>query len=199
MRTFALTLSLLLWTGVEASTHRGSCADNSVQGKSNFKQNQIEGRWYEIAKDRDFFDASQSCQSNEISTNSDGTLSVARHGYSLSGGWDQKVFSAIKSANNRGEYITYSEGETPDKNAETDFSYVATDYDNWLIEYVCVDIVPNSYYIDSVSIKSRQTSIDDSTLELITGVVEGLGYDSGNLYFVHQCKICPYNTIPLLQ
>ena len=58
MRSLAL---LGLSLDVHGSTHRGSCGDHYVESKSNFRQSSIEGRWYEIAKDKDFFDADQSC------------------------------------------------------------------------------------------------------------------------------------------
>lgn len=101
-------------------------------------------------------------------------------------------------SNKRGDFVIYGEGENPDKNGDIDFSYIATDYNTWLIEYVCVDIVPNQYYVDSISIKSRTPELDESTIALITGITDGIGYDPENLYFVHQCRICPYNTMPEL-
>ena len=164
MRSFAETaLALLLFaTGAEAIARKGSCSDKYIPGKSKIKQNRIEGRWYEIAKDKDFFDATQSCQVTDISENDEGGIRLSRNAYSLKGGWEVKSLNAIKSDNKRGEYVIYGEDEAPNKYGETDFSFVTTDYDNYMVEYVCVDIVPNAYYVESMSIKARTTTISET-------------------------------------
>ena len=76
--------------------------------------------------------------------------------------------------------------------------YIATDYEEWAVEYVCIDIVPGQYYVDSVTILGREPQLDEGTVELVSTLIANsdIEYEFENLIFVNQCAICPFNTVP---
>lgn len=197
MRSFAAAVALL-WAGSDARANKGSCADNTISGKKSFSESRFEGRWYEIAKDVQFFDEAASCQNEDIVRNFGGSITVSRNSYTLENGWTQKMLQAVRNENNRGEYGLCDAVDGCVRDVRPDFYYFATDYEEWAVEYVCIDIVPGSYYVDSVSIKARTPKIDESTQELIASVIENNipGYSLDNLYFISHCQICPFNSVP---
>ena len=197
MRSFVATMALL-WAGSEARSNKGSCQDNPVEGKKAFKEDRFDGRWFEIAKDKDFYDPNASCANEDFVKNFDGSVTVARNSYTLEDGWTQKQINAVINKNKRGEYGLCDAEEGCLRDITPHFVYLATDYEEWAVEYVCIDIVPGRYYVDSVSIKARTPQIDESTIELVTSLVESSipGYEFENLFFIHQCDICPFDSVP---
>lgn len=198
---FTAAIMAFLAIGIDARQRRGSCANESVVGKNKFKESRFDGKWYEIAKDKDFYNPDASCANEDIVKNFDGSVTVARNSYTLNDGWTQKTIDAILNANKRGEYNLCNEVEGCVRDGKTAFSYIATDYEEWAIEYVCIDIVPGQYFVDSVSIKGRTPELDESTIELVTSLVESTipGYSTENLFFIHQCDICPFGDVPVLE
>ena len=201
MRTFAMSMMALLWAGAEARSGRGSCNDNETAGKKKFSQSRFDGRWYAIAIDKDFYDPEASCANEDVVKNFDGSLSIVRNSYTLDDGWRQKQVQAIINENKRGEYGLCNDEEGCLRDITPHFKYIATDYEEWAIEYVCIDIVPGKYFVDSISIKSREPEMDESTLELVTNVIETSikGYDSSNLIFIQHCAICPFDDVPVTE
>ena len=130
--------------------------------------------------------------------NFDGSVTISRNTYSLEDSWTQKKLEAVKNSNNRGEFGLCDETEGCDRDKRPDFYVIATDYEEWAIEYVCIDIVPGQYYVDAVTIKSRTPQMDDSTIGVVSLVIEtDLDYNvDDNLVFIHQCAICPFSTVP---
>ena len=159
MRSFIA--ALCLWAGVEAVTRRGSCADHAVVGMENFDEEawigkeDFNGNWYEIAKDADFYDAGKSCSSEHYQRKFNGELVLALNKYDLQNKWSQDVQNTIHTFRD-GEYAIFSEGQVGDRDASTAKIILATDYINYAIEYVCVDIVAGKLFAESVSIKARQ-------------------------------------------
>lgn len=70
-----------------------------------------------------------------------------------------------------------------------------------MIEYTCIDVIPGKFYFDSISIKAREFQMADSTLETLDLLIAGAvpNYNKSHLTFLHQCRICPFNTIPAVQ
>ena len=80
------------------------------------------------------------------------------------------------SENQRGEYTVCDQEyaiDTERKNklackegrkGEPDFYYIASEYDEWAIEYVCIDVVPGHFAVDSISIKARKPKLNQSTI-----------------------------------
>ena len=60
--------------------------------------------------------------------------------------------------------------------------------------------MPGKYFVDNISIKARKPQLDESTIELITSLIENEipGYDFDNLFFYSHCNIRPFNTVPEL-
>ena len=199
MRSFAAALALL-FAGVQAGSGRGSCSDNPISGVAEFDQDRFAGRWYKISMDSDFFDEDQNCSAEDWVVNFNGTLTVGKNSYTLANGWEQKPMRAIQSSNNKGEYIVFDEEEQPDRDANTDVYIVATDYENWAIEYVCVDIVPGKLYFDSTSILGRAPQLTDTDSDLIKILLDNRldQYNQKKLTDVVQCRICPFAGIPEL-
>jgi len=167
MRSFAAALALIM-VGVEAASHRGSCADNPVSGKSNFNEDSYAGRWFEVAKDKDFYDDSKSCPAEDFVKKFNGDMIVARNYYDLDNGWTQKTLDSVLSRSGRGEYVVFTEGNGADfRDANTSFYVLNTDYSSYSIEYVCVDVVPGLFYVDSVSVKSRTPQLPSSEQDYI--------------------------------
>lgn len=69
------------------------------------------------------------------------------------------MVNAVLTKSNRGHYNVYAEGEEPDREAQPDVYVVATDYETWMIEYTCIDIIPGKFYFDSVAIKARENTL----------------------------------------
>ena len=190
----------LLWAGSDARANKGSCADANLQGKKNFSESRFDGRWYQIAMDKQFYNPYANCTNEDIVRNFGGSITVSRNSYTLEGGWEQKTLEAVINKNKRGEYGLCDEVEGCVRDVRPDFIYLATDYEEWAIEYVCIDIVPGKYFVDNISVKARQPQLDESTTELITSVIgkELPGYDFDNLFFFTHCNICPFDTVPEL-
>ncbi len=169
MRSVALALFA---AGIEARYMFGSCADQTnIGGLEDFNQDRYLGRWYEIARDSDFFDEDMNCACDDVVENFNNSVTIARNQYSLETSWEQSTVQAILSSNGKGEYIVYDAEDQPDREADSDIIVLGTDYDRWAIEYVCKDFVPGVYYYDSVSIKARVQQLDQKTLDLILLVI----------------------------
>ena len=138
-------VALALAAGVNAGAHRGSCADQGIQPKSNFDQNRMSGRWYEIARDAQFSNPNDSCVTEDWVENFNGTVAIGKSAYTLDDGWTQNKVSAvlINSGDNKyASYNAYTEEEQPDRSEDPNFFVLATDYETWAIEYTCVNIIP---------------------------------------------------------
>lgn len=201
MKSFFAACAALLFAGVEAGRHSGSCSDNPKQGVESFSQRRYAGRWYDIAKEADFFDEASSCSVEDIVENFNGTVTIGKSRYDLVDDWQQKTLNAVRSANNRGEYIVVADGEAVDRQGNTDFYVLATDYETWAVEYICIDLVPGRVYFDGISIKGRQRELSKDTLDLVQLLIEGrvTDYDFSNLHYVHQCQICPFDDVPVIE
>ena len=197
MRSFAAAMALL-WAGSDARANKGSCNDNSHAGKKSFSESRFDGRWYTIAQDKQFYDASLNCSNSDIVRNFGGSIAVSRNSYSLEAGWTQKKLEAVRNQNNRGEYGLCDEVEGCVRDKSPDIYYLATDYEEWAVEYICIDIVPGQYYVDSVTILAREPQLDEGTVELVSTLIANsdIRYEFDNLVFVNQCAICPFNTVP---
>ena len=57
------------------------------------------------------------------------------------------------------------------RKGEPDFYYLDSEYGEWAIEYVCIDVVPGHFSVDSISIKARKPKLNQSTIELISSVI----------------------------
>ena len=197
MRTFLATAIVgLMASFTDAASHRGSCSDSGIAGASGFNISTLSGRWYEIARDSDFADTANSCLVEDV-TASSGLLNVKSSGYTVAEGWQQKTVLAAQRNNGRAEFVTYTEGETPDRSAATEV-FILTGNASYLIEYLCYDLVPGYLYFDSIAVKARQPTLTDATLSAITSLIESRlpGYKAESLYYNHQCSVCPFNTIP---
>ena len=193
MRSIA-TIAALMWTAVDAATKRGSCADHQTTGQANFDEQAFLGQWYEVAKDQDFFDTDKSCSNETFTRKFNGEIVVGKNTYDLADRWDQKQLNAVLGRNRGGEYVVFPDGTVGDREANWDFLILDTDYVNYAVEYVCINIVPGKLFVESVSIKSREQTISDSTIAYITLLLEQKipDYEFDNLYFIDQCRICPF-------
>ena len=200
MRSFAAALALFA-TGIEARYMFGSCADQIIEGQAEFDQSRYLGRWYEIARDSDFFDENMNCACDDVVENFNNSVTIARNAFSLDLAWEQDTVRSILSSNGRGEYIVYDAEDQPDREADTDLFVLSTDYDRWAIEYVCKDFVPGVFYYDSVSIKARTQQLEQKTLDLILLVISNTfdNYDYDQLHFIDQCRICPFRDIAAIE
>ena len=156
----------------------------------------MDGRWYTIAQDKQFFE-NVSCPNQDFVRNFNGSVTISRNSYSLEDGWTQKKLDFVRNSNNRGEY-GLCDAEGCDRDKTPNFYVIATDYDEWAIEYLCIDFVPGVYFVDAVTIKSRKPDMDESTRNVVSLVIENdLDYKvDDNLIFINQCAICPFNTVP---
>ena len=196
MRSFFATMALL-WASSDARANKGSCSDKGISGKKSISENRFDGRWYMIAQDKQFYQ-DVSCQNEDFVKNFNGSVTISRNSYSLEDGWTQKKLDVVRNSNNRGEYGLCDADEGCVRDKRPDFYVIATDYEEWAIEYVCIDIVPGQYYVDNVTIKSRTPVMDESTQAVVKLVIEtDLDYDvDENLIFINHCAICPFNTVP---
>lgn len=196
MRSFALAMGLF-WAGVEAATKRGSCADVTKTGVESFDEAAYLGSWYEIAKDSDFFDTDKSCSNETYQRKFNGELVVGKNTYDLDDKWTQKQLNAVLNRSGNGEYVVFPEGEVGDRDANPNFLVLDTDYINYAVEYICINIVPGKLYVESVSIRSREQTISDNTISYINLLLQQKvpDYDFDNLYFIDQCRICPFGDI----
>ena len=96
MRSFVATMALL-WAGSDARANKGSCADRQFEGKKSFSESRFDGRWYTIAQDRQFYDASLNCSNEDFVKNFGGSITVSRNSYSLEDGWTQKKLEAVRN------------------------------------------------------------------------------------------------------
>ena len=187
MLSYAAAIAIIAASGVNAGSHRGKCSDLKIGEVSKFDQSRIEGRWYEIARDSDFADTSKSCVNEDIYVNFNGTLTTAKNAYTLENGWEQTLVNSILVKGTKGHYNIYGEDEDADREADPDVYIVATDYETWMIEYTCIDLIPGSLYFDSVSIKARERELSPSLLEtmdlLIVGAVPS--YNNNALTYSH--------------
>ena len=200
MRSFA-TMVALLWTAADAATKRGSCADNLKTGQADFDEQAFLGQWYEVAKDHDFWDHDKSCSNETFARKFNGELVVGKNNYDLIDRWDQKQLNAVLNRTGSGEYVVFPEGTVGDRDANANFLILDTDYRNYAVEYVCINIVPGKLYVESVSIKSREQTISDSTIAYITLLLEQKvpDYEFDNLHFIDQCRICPFGDMEAVE
>ena len=200
MRSFA-TMAALLWTAADAATKRGSCADHLKTGQANFDEQAFLGQWYEVAKDEDFFNLEKSCSNETFTRKFNGELVVGKNTYDLVDRWDQKQLNAVLNKTGNGEYVVFPDGTVGDRDANANFLILDTDYVNYAVEYVCVNIVPGKLFVESVSIKSREQTISDSTIAYITLLLEQKipDYEFDNLYFIDQCRICPFGEMEAIE
>ena len=201
MRSSFAAALFMMAASVEAGSHIGSCSDLNIEGVSDFDQSKIAGRWYTIATDASFYDSSKACENEDYVVNFNGTVTVGKNFYDLTNGWTQKTLHAIQNSNNRGEYATFTATDIADRDANPEFKIVATDYNNWIIEYVCADIIPGKFYFDIVTIKSRTSELSPTNQTLVDAILEATlpHYDTNELFQTSQCKICPYSGIPAVQ
>ena len=104
--------------------------------------------------------------------NFNGSVTISRNSYSLADGWTQKKLDVVRNSNNRGEYCLCDETEGCVRDKRPDFYVIATDYEEWAVEYLCIDIVPGQYYVDSVTVKSRTPEMDESTKGVVSLIIE---------------------------
>lgn len=196
--SFTATLAAL-FIGAEAGRHAGSCSDRDISGVASFNQNRYSGRWFEVSKEADFYDEDYSCSTEDIVVNFNGTVTIAKSNYSLDYEWEQKELSAILSRGKLGEYIAFGEEDTPNRDGNTDFYVLATDYESWAVEYICIDLVPGRVYFDGLSIKSRSRELTQDTASIIELLIASRlpDYDFDNLHDIVQCRVCPYQGIPI--
>ena len=176
----------------------GSCADQKVTTSlSTFDQNKLKGRWYEIARDSSFSDPTKSCQVEDFVVNTSGTVTIAKNDYTVDGGWVQKPIDAILIKGATAQYNLFTATEKPDSSGKTDFRYLATDYDTYLIEYICVDVIIGKLFFESISVKSKRSQLDQATRDKVLKMIGTLvpAYDVKDLFNMHQCLICPYKNI----
>ena len=188
-----------LFIGAEAGRHAGSCADKNIVGVANFNQNRYSGRWFEIAKEADFYDEDVSCSTEDVVVNFNGTVTIAKSTIDSDFVWEQKQLSAILAQGRAGEYIAFGEDDEPSRDGNPDFYVLATDYESWAVEYICIDLVPGRVYFDGISIKSRTRELTQDTTSIVELLIASKlpDYDFDNLHNIVQCRVCPYQQIPI--
>ena len=201
MRSFIAAMGAFLLAGVDAATKRGSCADLPKTGKADFDESQFMGQWYEVAKDSDFFDTDKSCSNETFQRKFNGELVVGKNTYDLADKWDQKQLNAVLNRTGNAEYVVFPDDTIGDRDANPNFLVRDTDYINYAVEYVCINIVPGKLFVESVSIKSREQTLSDSVIQYITLLLEQKvpDYDFSNLYFIDQCRICPFGDMEAIE
>ena len=81
----------------------------------------------------------------------------------------------------------FTASEKPDSSGKPDFRYLATDYDSYLIEYVCVDVIKGKLFFESISLKSKKSTLDQTTLDKVLKLIGTLvpAYDVKDLFYFH--------------
>ena len=149
MKSFALLLGASL---SDAKVHIGGCPKPDVV--QDFDMSRYDGQWYEIATSPDnVLESGWSCVSESYTSKNNGFYDI--HTPYIKDGkphlWAKGQEMVCPGTD--GHCVVNFKGQ-PDPNASSNYKIVATDYENYTINYTCIDMYLFSY--DIVWVMTRE-------------------------------------------
>ena len=182
--------------GADASLRGSRCPDYTRQ--ENFDLLSYTGLWYEQVRDAGtIFEIGADCVTARYTANADGTVRVRNNSHYPIVGWTGTTAKAYDTVGEDGDLFVSFNGKAPGPDAKSNYSVLATDYDNFAIVYNCSDFKVATTEV--LWILGREPVMDADVLKQAEAIIaEKLpSYDmSKKSYYTKQGDKCPYDSQP---